>query len=339
MGVCVRDLDAHQIERLRAAVAELLALRFAYPPFFDYASGSARIRPADRQKRQQIAHFINSVTFDTLAQVDIAAPEMRRFIERMVLSFIEINPALTRPHLARRVPEMRSWVPKASAEMQRAVLAAVLSDDDGSGALPAAEPWQPTAHRSPYANEDGGERNTAVLVAALGRGQAGSATKPSDLNQVYGEYLQDMHPGERSAESSVPTPPTPVPPIGPDAQAPAPGRYDPPAPKTTTALPAAASESGDARSDSLIFAQLRYQLEAYVRRAARSYGLPQRDGDPARVLDALRRSGMVDEADLRIVEGILALTDRVRAQARASVEDYRQGLLLYLLYHRSHLGA
>jgi hypothetical protein len=92
------------------------------------------------------------------------------------------------------------------------------------------------------------------------------------------------------------------------------------------------------RQDEMIFAQLRYQVEAYVRRAARSYGLPTRDGDPFRIMDGLRRSGLVDEADLRIAEGIIALADRVAQQGHASIEDFRQAFTLYLLYHRSHLG-
>ncbi len=88
----------------------------------------------------------------------------------------------------------------------------------------------------------------------------------------------------------------------------------------------------------MIFWQLRYQLEAYVRRAARSYGVPHQGNDPAMVLDELRRSGFVDESDLRIAEGIFALTDRVTAQGYASAQEYSQALMLYLLYHRSHLN-
>jgi hypothetical protein len=91
--------------------------------------------------------------------------------------------------------------------------------------------------------------------------------------------------------------------------------------------------------DEHIFYQLRYQIEAYIRRAARSYGLPDRGGDPARVLDDLRGSGLVDEANLRIAESILALTDRVTANGSAALDDYRHALTLYLLYHRSHLNG
>lgn len=91
-------------------------------------------------------------------------------------------------------------------------------------------------------------------------------------------------------------------------------------------------------ADQMVFWQLRYQLEAYVRRAAESYGLSYSGSDPSAVLDALRQSGFVDEADLRIAEGILALTDRVTRAPTVAIEDYRQAFLLYLLYHRSHLG-
>ena len=75
-----------------------------------------------------------------------------------------------------------------------------------------------------------------------------------------------------------------------------------------------------------------------MRTAARSYGTPADGKDPSTVLDFLRGSGFVDEADLRIAESILALTDRVNGNGMASLEDYRQALMLYLLYHRGHLG-
>ena len=51
--------------------------------------------------------------------------------------------------------------------------------------------------------------------------------------------------------------------------------------------------------------------------------------------DALRRSGFVDESDLQLAEGILAVTDRVAASGVATVEDYRQAFMLYLLYFSS----
>jgi hypothetical protein len=152
--------------------------------------------------------------------------------------------------------------------------------------------------------------------------------------QLYGEYLSDMQPEAYSSGN-------------PGAALPAGARsgngYQPPAapPMPPAYLPGAQPTdkfTEDARSDKLIFWQLRYQLEAYIRRATRSYGV-QVDGDPFVVLDALRRSGFVDESDLRIAEGIFALTDKVTAAGVANLEDYREAFMLYLLYHRSHMGG
>ncbi|HEU4783001.1 MAG TPA: hypothetical protein VFS83_06665, partial [Ktedonobacterales bacterium] len=191
---------------------------------------------------------------------------------------------------------------------------------------------------------------------------------PEDLYELYGDYLQDMQPdttitpavSSRPATSypatsypaaqshpqshpavprsgatpaaapwqSAPNPPPGAPPVS----APTPR---PPQPQLhNNGQPANPST----HADQMVFWQLRYQLEAYVRRAAESYGLSYNGSDPSAVLDALRQSGFVDEADLRIAEGILALTDRVTRSSNVAMEDYRQAFLLYLLYHRSHLG-
>ncbi len=185
---------------------------------------------------------------------------------------------------------------------------------------------------------------------------------PEDLYELYGDYLQDMQPdttitpavSSRPAQShpaaqshpqghpAVPrsggTPAAPwqsapnSPPVAPSVSAPTP-RQPQPQPHSN-GQPANPST----HADQMVFWQLRYQLEAYVRRAAESYGLSYNGSDPSAVLDALRQSGFVDEADLRIAEGILALTDRVTRSSNVAMEDYRQAFLLYLLYHRSHLG-
>ena len=199
---------------------------------------------------------------------------------------------------------------------------------------------------------------------AMESGAAQPRELPPDLYQIYGNYLRDMQPEAPIADSPAPSLLGAAPPVPASAPMSAPqptlpslpaafassapqipeSRFElAPAPSPNSApvpevMNSAAVAPADARSDKLIFWQLRYQLEAYVRRAAGSYSVNAASGDPSGVLDALRRSGYVDEADLRIAEGILALTDRVTAVGSASVEDYQQALMLYLLYHRSHLG-
>jgi hypothetical protein len=139
---------------------------------------------------------------------------------------------------------------------------------------------------------------------------------PADLLQLYGAYLSDMQPEMATHET---------------AAIPRPSTFQG---RSSGAMPVA----GDAQTDMQLFYQLRFQIEGYVRKAARSYGLPDLPGDPAHVIEALRGSNLVDESDLRMAEGVLALSDRVIAGGRASLQDYRQALMLYLLYHRSHLA-
>ena len=172
-------------------------------------------------------------------------------------------------------------------------------------------------------------------------GSTGANTRdiPPDLMQLYGEYLSDMQPEIRPSLSQQA-----------DSQgmphlwsAHAAGGQQAFMPGTSQSQVPSVQESGvlseEVRSDKLIFWQLRYQLEAYIRRAARSYGVQAESDDPFGILDALRRSSFVDESDLQIAEGIFAITDKVTAGSWATLEDYRQAFTLYLLYHRSHLGG
>ena len=450
MAVSVRTLEQRQLERLRAELGEVIAAGFAYPPFFDFRANRLAVRPVDRAKRDEIALFLNSFNFEPLMQSDVGSPEVRRFIERLLLRYLEVNEAFARPRHKRLLPGLRAHAARVAAETQRnlqahlngsaagfgarraapswamgsdqqvrtppeerahntRILEAILLRSDteaGSGSAPAAAPAQQRAQapqRGPAtpgprvedrwgaswggrptgdltvpvsaqdfarANLAGGGRSpfeglatgaqsgilrdetpladqpTGPLAAFTANGAPGAASGardlPAELYQLYSDYLSDMQPD--------PTPPPPVftppPPAPPSFQSQAqsqpqrpPMRDAGPAPSPQPAPLAQPAVSSNPRGDKLIFWQLRYQLEAYIRRAAYSYGVPNRGGDPASVLDALRRSGFVDEADLRIAEGIFALTDRVTAGGAASVEDYQQALMLYLLYHRSHLGG
>lgn len=431
MGVCVGDLTPRQIESFRAELVETLAAHLAYPPFFDYRSGQLFTRPVDRSKREEIEHYVRSTNFGPIDRNDITSTDVRRFLERLLYRYLEVNDVFQRPHVARRAPQRRSLVPRLAAEIQRhlaayvqnnaqqlgerrstatwsggrrldasseshehytRVLQAVLARRDGGAPAPAkptptpppASPRPVTRHAaswptgsydatvpapaqgfsdslgaSPFLGLETGQQSsvfagsvpvsdmsTGPLRSAISAGPASAAPAaarelPPDLYQLYGDYLRDMEPEAAAPPSSafapgVPDAPTAELPVPPVAAPRLPAQAEP-LPETDGSIQAQSASNGN-QSDKLIFFQLRYQLEAYVRRAARSYGVSNSSGDPSGVLDALRRSGFVDEADLRIAEGILALTDRVTQTGAASAEDYRQALMLYLLYHRSHLG-
>jgi len=210
----------------------------------------------------------------------------------------------------------------------------------GSGSRPRWNPGTADATvpgAQSLANPPGAGFQASTVAPAGGR--AGSRDIPPDLLQLYGEYLSDMQPEaySRPPESGGYPPATSAGPRGRDGYSTIPplqgmGQFPVPTVQQSGAL------SEDSRSDKLIFWQLRYQVEAYIRRAARSYGVQVENSDAFGILDALRRSGFVDESDLQIAEGILALSDTVTAGRSASVEDYRRAFMLYLLYHRSQLG-
>lgn len=421
MAARMSELEPRTLERLRAELAELLAATVAYPPYFDFRANRLVTRPIDRARMDEIQRFLSSVNFAPLERADVSSAETRRFIERLVTRYLEVNDGIRGRYAARYLPRLRAMAPRVAAEAQRRTLgymsgsvpdfgarrqtvswtsqtrrAPTRSDEDrdraarmletgllqrvsASQALPAIsqsdagahshsqaapDPWrglpddvtipvpaadfaQASGGGSPYAAFGNSapqapsfpqsrlsDQPTGPLAAApfAASGPAHHSNHanhaplrelPPDLTQLYGDYLNDI-------ESAAPERPVPSAPPAQRAPRPAP----PPRP---AARPQPQGET-NSRNDQLIFWQLRYQLEAYVRRAARSYGVPHQGGDPATVLDELRRSGFVDEADLRIAEGIFALTDRVTAQGHASPQDYSQALMLYLLYHRSHLS-
>jgi hypothetical protein len=411
MAARMTELEPRVIERLRAELAELIAASVAYPPFFDFRANRLITRPIDRARMDEIQRFLSSVNFAVLERADVTSAETRRFLERLIVRYLEVNDGMRSRYAVRLLPRMRALAPRVAAEAQRRATGYLNGVVPDFGARRQTVSWANSSHRAVPRSGEERERATRVLESALlqrpgapadpapiigqarppaasapdpWRGQpdgltipvpatgfapsspgaspysafgdvgarsnggapapgypparladqptgplatppaspAGQANRagmrelPPDLYQLYGDYLNDMEP-------EAPVRPAPRPPAPPPA-----ARQQPPTAPT----------DANARNDQLIFWQLRYQLEAYVRRAARSYGVPHQGSDPATVLDELRRSGFVDEADLRIAEGVFALTDRVTAQGHATEQEYRQALMLYLLYHRSHLN-
>ena len=123
MGISIGSLERRVLERLRAELTETLAAHLAYPPFFNYRSGQATCRPLDRAKRDELEQFVRSAHFASIESADITSPDVRRFIEQLLLRYIEVNPALARPQTVRRLPLMRTQVPRLAAETQRALVA------------------------------------------------------------------------------------------------------------------------------------------------------------------------------------------------------------------------
>jgi hypothetical protein len=476
-------LDARQMERMRLALVDALCVHFASPPFFDPRLGTERVRPLDRASLDAINQFVHSINFSPLDDTDVSSNEVRRFLEGLLLRYLNVNPVFKSPRHARYVPAIRARAPRLAADVHRGLLASLDGKAPGFGAAPHKSSWMEGRERARKIPQEDYERSSRILEAAIIRSRIDDYTNsgfipqaepanvarrlpeaptrpapagddwlnasaarppsggdqwlnsttsndltvpvsatgfaaainalgvnatsaqptaappaatphrisdhptsptpakpvpprngavsprelPEDLYELYGEYLQDMQP-DTTITPVIPTRPSPPqqgqtqghaqshpqsqhamprPGAAPAAApAAAPWQSTPnappmqPVPPVRPPQPQANGQGANpsTHSDQMVFWQLRYQLEAYVRRAAESYGLSYNGADPSSVLDALRQSGFVDEADLRIAEGILALTDRVTRASTVAMEDYRQAFLLYLLYHRSHLG-
>lgn len=427
MAATLADLDPRDLTRLRAELCEVIAARFAYPAFYDYRAGTARVRPISTARRQEILTFVQTAPLDPIMPLDLASTETCRFLQSLFLRYLESNVELARGLDPRRRAAMRAAAGRAAAEVQRGLLSLAAGSPGGFGTARPPASWAPKADRGKPAELDWKrvERGTQQLAAALARSgpaparspstfaasapgrsaggsgawadapldhtaplpslrpagappsaspfaglavgsqsslfgehaQAGMSDHPTgpqpivglgsvppvaaprelppDLFQLYSQYMQDLN----LSQSADAPPPQPRP--MPAASAPSPAGAPPaPAPwADPTASPHYPRPPADPRSDTLIFDQLRHQVDAYIRLAARSYGVRVHGSDPASALDALRTSGNVDDADLRVAEGLLAIADRVCATGTASIEDYRQALMLYLLYHRARVGA
>ncbi|MGZ3663028.1 MAG: hypothetical protein ACXVDA_00895, partial [Ktedonobacterales bacterium] len=125
MAVSVGGLDQRQMERLRVELVESIAATLAYPSFFDFQRGQAVARPVDRAKEEEIEQFVASVNFASLERVDITSLEVRRFLEQLLLRYLEVNPLLQGLRIRRRLPELRARVSRVVAEVQRGLVAHV----------------------------------------------------------------------------------------------------------------------------------------------------------------------------------------------------------------------
>jgi hypothetical protein len=334
---------------------------FAYPPYFDFRRNASAHRPVDGAKRLEIIRYVQQVSFDVDTPLD--APSIERWAAQTLLGFANSNSALAASRASARRQTLIKYARQAAADIAQHALNGLQRDPPAPFTPEPAPTWlgqlntrirpdivsehehqtqmialvlarqrppaQPPVEKSRVEQaQPSAERQEPGGFLGFGRKKAPAQSQaerpvsmrpreaPADLLHVYGEYLSDMQPELTTHET---------------AAIPRPSTFQG---GTSGAMPGADA----AQTDIQVFHQLRFQIEGYVRKAARSYGLPDLPGDPAHVIEALRGSNLVDESDLRIAEGVLALADRVVSEGRASLQEYRQALMLYLLYHRSHLA-
>lgn len=90
--------------------------------------------------------------------------------------------------------------------------------------------------------------------------------------------------------------------------------------------------------DVMIFSQLQHQIFTWVKMAAISHQIDLAGRDAAELVAELRRAAALDEAELQVIESLVAICRRVATTKRATIEDYKQAMMLYVLHHRSRLA-
>ncbi|HEX6779685.1 MAG TPA: hypothetical protein VF099_15875, partial [Ktedonobacterales bacterium] len=85
-------------------------------------------------------------------------------------------------------------------------------------------------------------------------------------------------------------------------------------------------------------AQLQHQVGTWVKMAAVSHQIDISGRDALELITDLRRMAALEEAELQVVESLVTLCQRIVTSKQATVDDYKQAMMLYLLHHRSRLA-
>ncbi len=109
-------------------------------------------------------------------------------------------------------------------------------------------------------------------------------------------------------------------------------------PATFSAMAAAQPEKEMTEADVLIFVQLQHQVSTWVKIAAVSHQIEITGQDIPELVAELRHTAALEEAELQVIESLVALCQRVTSTRQATMEDYKQAMMLYLLHHRSRMA-
>jgi hypothetical protein len=86
--------------------------------------------------------------------------------------------------------------------------------------------------------------------------------------------------------------------------------------------------------DVVIFEQMRYQLLTWLRIEAIQAGLEISGQGPGQLLELLKREDSLDETRLQVVSTLLNISNQVITSGKATMIDYKQAMMFYLMHTR-----
>ncbi len=437
MGILLGQLPPNEVARLKAELAETLIANFCYPRFFDYRTGSLRMRPIDRTKRQEVWLFLSSVDFTSWSRVDLMSPDFQRQIERLFIHFVQRNRNFFGDQGRKRMIDVRMLISSCATSVTEGLRSHLKGHQQSSSSFGSPRPvfswattnvtnrpepnWEQLASRTMLIQQQLQEVRGEIKSSAAannGTTTAQNETRPAttrrstrgrsngnSASSVEREMRvsptpnitvsKPMLPEETSfptpsatatpapmVETSSPTPPTtaPTPVAGPKtttplnpptdsaiapASTPAPtNKVEPtvlpidipvsPAPsalptpeasvkssdKTQTPLTAVTVGKSENTTvlindeDVVIFEQMRHQLVVWLRVEAVRSGADISGQGPIQLLELLHRQDSVDDSRLEVVSTLLGLSDQVITNRRASLIEYKQAMMFYLMHTR-----
>ncbi|HEX9135258.1 MAG TPA: hypothetical protein VF844_23465 [Ktedonobacteraceae bacterium] len=117
MGILVSQLPPAELARLKAELAEVLIANFCYPRFYDYRTGSLRMRPVDRAKRQEAWQYLSTVDFNAWGRIDLMSPDFQRQVERLFIYFVQRNRSFFGDQGRKRMADVRMLISHSSSSV------------------------------------------------------------------------------------------------------------------------------------------------------------------------------------------------------------------------------
>jgi hypothetical protein len=328
LHIHISELSTADRERLKSELIYVMLSDIAYPLLTETNTTKLRIRPPVRDDRKHARDFVESARLEDLTTIVITSSAFRDRLNDLLFRYYEVVVS-RRPEIARMMEPIRKLIPQHVIDIQKRLIAYVLDGvENGFGMREVKRSWRENNGTVPFAPTwEAIMPGTLSLAVALATLREEALPEVSESNSWVTAII--------SERISTPlAPPVKVDPI--PEQKPVPQTHPTVPLPDPIVLPAVSSNMPF--NDRPLFIQLREQLMSAMRTAGKNYGLPEVPTDPAGLLNLLRQRNIIDDMDLRLAEGILALCARVITADRASIDDYRQALTFYLLFNRRKLG-
>lgn len=167
MGIYLGQLPPAEFARFKAELAETLIANFSYPRFFDHRTNSLRMRPVDRNKRQEVWLYLSSFDFTSWSRVDLTSPDFQRYVERLFIQFVQRNRSFFGEQGRKRMADVRMLIGTSSASVVQGLRAHLKGQKLGNHAFgsPLAVPNWSARRADNGVAEPSWEQISAVTLA------------------------------------------------------------------------------------------------------------------------------------------------------------------------------